>query len=850
MVTLDEINKLRQKEKWEEITEKCQEHLKDTPDESFVLRALAQAYEKTNQKNEDYETTLYKLLEIKDRPVETAQKLSQYFLDNGEKEEAIRHLEISIEFAVHERQYDALEDAWMKMSDLEPEYIDFFSKIADNLNEIKQHQRAAVLLEMLLPAAEDRGDWKGRIALLKKIFDLNPKEADLREMFIDTFQKAYAESDFIEKVIDFCALKKNRPLIEAVDDVQLFMSFVPDSYVRHPDWGIGRVKDLNLKSKRVKINFQRKRDHMMSLELAQKAVEPLASDDFRVQKVINRKNLITQLREEPTEFIKNLLKSFGGTMNAKEIKENIVPDLINVREWTSWWSNTNTALKKDQFISVSGGSSKRYILREQAVSDEEELLQRFDETKAPHTKVDQIYTYLRTTKKADVHEHVIRHFSKKIEAILPRRKSLAERVELWFTNEDLKKYCESLSSYPDELLLGTLTKDSQITRTLQHLRFKSHQHKYAEVLRKYKPDDWHDFYEKLLLEPDVMIRDELAKALLENEQENRVLSVVETTIANFRQYPSTFIWISNQVLVHKVNWLEGRLTNPVVIERLLLLVDYLTSQAKRREKDEAVYLRKVAGDAREIIRRNHYTLFKENIIDADESIAQSIYRRAQTNEGLDARTAADLTSFVRARFPDLFMTSTQEESSVPEGVLSLRKTYEEKQKLLRRMIEIDLPEVVQEIETARQHGDLKENAEYHAAREKQKLLSSQVSELKDAIETAQPVDWENITTEEIGYGSIFRVTPFGSEAEEEYIMMGPWESTPEVQILSYQAPFARAFMGKKVGENVEIELPTHTGRYEVKSIDPLTEDIYDQLKAKALGLTEDKLNVEVKIETT
>lgn len=850
MVTLEEINQLRQQEKWQDIIDKSREHLHHSPNESFILRALVQAFEKVDQRGEEYEIALYKLLEMKDRVVETAQKLAKLAHEQNEKEEAVRHLEIAIEAAVQERQYEALEESWMRMSELEPENIEFFLQVAENMNAIKQHQRASMLLQMLLPAAEARGDWQGRLKLLKRILEYTPKEASLRDLFIDTYQKLHPDSDYIDRVLDYTDIKKDRSLPEAVHDVEIYANFLPDSYVRHPDWGIGRVKDLNLSNKRVTINFQRKRDHSMDVELAKKAVEALEKDDFRVQKVIDRDGLIAKLREQPVDFIKQMLRSFGGSLNAKEIKDHLVPDLLNIREWTTWWSNTSTAIKKDQYVAVSGGATKKYTLRDQAASDEEELLQRFDDTKSPHTKVDQIYAYLRTTKKSEIHEHVIKHFSKKIHAVAHRRKSLSERVELWFTNEDLKEYVPDIESLPIEILAETIGKESQILKIMQHLRFKNHQLKYAQFIKEQLPDRWQDLYQSLLIEPDIMIRDELAKALMEIEQQSRVYDVVDQTVANFRQYPSPFIWIAHRVLVNNESWLDGKLTKPVIIERLLLLVDYLTSQAKRRDKDEAANLRKIAGDAREIIRRNQYSLFKEFIKEADESTAQSIYRRAQTNEGLDTRTAADLTSFVRARFPDLFMVSTEESSSLPEGLLALRKTYESKQNLLRRLIEKDLPEVVKEIETARQHGDLKENAEYHAARDKQKLLSSQVAELKDALHVAQPIDLETVTADQIGFGTIFKIKPIGSDIEERYIMLGPWESNPDIHILSYQAPFARAFMGKQVGDMVEIELPSHTGRYEVISIEPLTFEVYRQATGnpsdamtEAEARIEDEVNV-------
>ncbi|MGC9326707.1 MAG: GreA/GreB family elongation factor, partial [Candidatus Hinthialibacter sp.] len=638
-----------------------------------------------------------------------------------------------------------------------------------------------------------------------------------------------------DRVMDHTRIRIDRPLPEAVAEIDLFMNFLPGAYLRHPDWGIGRVTDLDMTTRRAVINFQRKRDHGMDVELAQKAVEPLDENDFRVQRVINREGLIQRLREEPLDFIKSMLKSFGGSMTAKEIKENLVPGVINVREWTTWWSKTNSAMRRDPFIAVSGGSAKRYTLRTQAASDEEELLKRFDETKAPHSKVDLIYEYLRTTKKSDVHEQVILHFSKKLHAITPRRRSATERVELWYANEALKEYVDKVESMPLDIIDAVLSNTDKFVRVMQRLRFKAHQWQYAHRFQIVCADRWAEIFQRLLLEPVVMIRDELAEALKEGGEIVRVKAVIEQTVSEFRQFPHTFIWLAGRVLIHDEDWLDGKISKSTAIERLLLLVDYLTSQAKRREKEDAAWLRKVAGDARDLIRRDRYRLFKKFIQEADEGGAQSIYRRAQTNEGLDARTSADLTTIVRARFPNLFSISTAEESPIPEGLLCLHESYRRKQELFKRLVSQDLPEVVQEIEIARQQGDLRENAEYHAARDKQKLLAAQTAELEESLHRAKAVDLSALTLERVEFGVLFKISPSGSDIQEDYVMLGPWESNPDKRVLSYQAPFAMAFMGKKKGDFVELEMPTLTGRYEIVSIEAipperLQEIINDEIK--------------------
>ena len=830
---MDELNQLRQSENWTGLAERARECLKSEPDLPLALRALAQALERLGQKDCEYETVMSRLLELKDRVVDTAQRLSQYYLEQGNTVEAVRHLETALEAATAERHYDKIEELWLDMVDLDPHNLDFFFTIAEQLNGIKQRQRAAVLLQMLLPSTEERNDWRNRFRLLRRILEYTPKDQSLREPLVETLRRLHPDSPAMERVLDYTGIRSTRPLPEALAEVELFMNFLPGCYVRHPDWGIGLVKDLNMLDRRVIINFQKKRDHGMDVELAQNVVESLSAEDFRVQRAINPEGLSRMLREDPIGLIKLLLKSYGGALTAKEIKEHLVPALIHVREWSSWWSETSAALRGDKYIAVSGGALKKYVLREEAADDKDELLQRFDATKAPHDKVDQIYTYLRTTKKSDVETEVIRHFSRKIHAIAPSRRSRAERVELWFTNEDLKAYDPDIQSVNRAILDETLQDAAKLGSILQHLRYKSHQWQYAQEIQKTYPAEWPEIFQALLLEPAVQIRDELAAAMEQAGHAARILEVVDQALAHYRTYPPTFIWLAGRILAGEgTNWWEGKISPAVVIERLLLLIDYLTSQAKRREKDEAVWLRKVAGDARELIRKNHYALFKLHIQNADEAVAQSIYRRAMTNEGIDQRTSADLTTIVRARYPTLFAGSAAEGPTLPEGLLCLQSTYDRKRAELRRLIETDLPDVVREIETARKHGDLRENAEYHAAKDKQKLLAAQAAELKESMHIAKVVDPAEVDTSQIGFGVRFRISPSSADTVEEYIMLGPWESDPSRNILSYQAPFAQAFYGKRAGEIVNVELPMHTGQYEILSIDPIPPDLLDEISGR------------------
>ena len=126
MISLEEINEIRQKQDWEELAKKSREHLKNQPDDVYVLRALVQALEKLEQSDVEYENALLRLVELKDRPIESAYKLYHHYKELGEKEAATRFLEAAIDAAADERQYEQLEEYWMQLVDLSPDDFSFF----------------------------------------------------------------------------------------------------------------------------------------------------------------------------------------------------------------------------------------------------------------------------------------------------------------------------------------------------------------------------------------------------------------------------------------------------------------------------------------------------------------------------------------------------------------------------------------------------------------------------------------------------------------------------------------------------------------------------------------------------
>lgn len=144
----------------------------------------------------------------------------------------------------------------------------------------------------------------------------------------------------------------------------------------------------------------------------------------------------------------------------------------------------------------------------------------------------------------------------------------------------------------------------------------------------------------------------------------------------------------------------------------------------------------------------------------------------------------------------------------PEGLKALEEE-------LRRLKTVDRPEVIQAIATAREHGDLSENAEYTAAREKQGFIEGRVAELEAVISMAEVIDPKALSGTTVRFGATVLLADEDTDKEATYRIVGQHEADLEKGKISVTSPLARALIGKTVGDTVEVAAPGGARSYEI-----------------------------------
>ena len=137
---------------------------------------------------------------------------------------------------------------------------------------------------------------------------------------------------------------------------------------------------------------------------------------------------------------------------------------------------------------------------------------------------------------------------------------------------------------------------------------------------------------------------------------------------------------------------------------------------------------------------------------------------------------------------------------------------------LRQLKSVERPAVIKAIAEAREHGDLSENAEYHAAREKQSFIEGRIKELESIIGRAEVIDTARLSGA-IKFGATIRIVDEDTDEERSYQIVGEAEADIENGLLNIRSPLARALIGKEPGDSVEVNTPRADRSYEVISVD-------------------------------
>lgn len=145
--------------------------------------------------------------------------------------------------------------------------------------------------------------------------------------------------------------------------------------------------------------------------------------------------------------------------------------------------------------------------------------------------------------------------------------------------------------------------------------------------------------------------------------------------------------------------------------------------------------------------------------------------------------------------------------------------YQRLQEELRRLKGVERPKVIKEIEDARDHGDISENAEFHAAKEKQSLLGAQIRNIEDKLARAEVIDISKLSGDRVVFGATVTLVDGDTGERVSYQIVGDHEAEPKNGKISFSSPVARSLISKFVGDEVQVRTPAGMRSFEILRLD-------------------------------
>lgn len=147
----------------------------------------------------------------------------------------------------------------------------------------------------------------------------------------------------------------------------------------------------------------------------------------------------------------------------------------------------------------------------------------------------------------------------------------------------------------------------------------------------------------------------------------------------------------------------------------------------------------------------------------------------------------------------------------PEGQVRLREE-------MKRLKEVDLPQVTKDIGTAREHGDLSENAEYHAAKERQGMIVARISFIEQTLSRAEVIDPSKLSGSKVQFGARVKLVNVDTDEPQTFQIVGPEEADIKLGRISVASPLARGLLGHEAGDEVKVVMPAGPRTYEILEI--------------------------------
>ena len=702
-----------------------------------------------------------------------------------------------------------LENAWVEEISQAGEGVigepEAFLTTADAIARRGDRERARTLLELLLPLAEKMGDQALRLGILRRVITFSPSRKDLRAAYLECFRTVHGTDPFAETCLAVAQVETALDVVKALDLYDRVRAFRPGTCVYHESgWGVGVVESFDPILRQAVVDLEGKRHHRIDLRIIADILESLPNDHFQALQKKDPGRIRAMIESDPVKLFEILLESFGNPKDLKVLKVRLVPEFLPAEGWSKWWGRAKGLLRDSGLFRVADRSPFKVERLPKAMSYEDELLRKF-----PAGELSERFTLAR--KHARDRSKFPRFWDKMTS-------------ELSLLADSAGPGSLEAASVLERIAPDAPNAVGAMIRVLQKVADPV-----ASVLEVESPEDRRRAVEavplalgqgapeillQILARGDDPVRDLAARLLVGTSAEAKALTLISEAVRAPKVSPDLFSWACDRFIEGPGSPILEPLKAyplPEIVGRVLDVLDHLGLMAERQGK---AALKDSLTGVRGIFTSDKNRFFRDVIKSLDREEARVVYQRVLSSGGLSEPLRVGLIEIITAFHADI---SRQEIRPIweEEWIYVTERGLAKKRAEFRELTEEKLPRNFLDIGRAAAFGDLSENAEYTSALEERDRLTKRAMDLKAQIDKVRIISPGMLKDGEVCLGSWVRLANPVTGQEVKYSVLGPWDGSPEDGVLSYRSPLAITLLGRKVGDEVEAQLPGGIERFKV-----------------------------------
>ena len=600
-----------------------------------------------------------------------------------------------------------------------------------------------------------------------------------------------------------------RPLADSISRLEKLMLLTPGTRVLNVAWGLGEVKRLDYFYRRITVDFKTRKGHQLTFDAACETLVIAPEDHILVTEAADPARVAAMIKEEPGEFVKAMLKSFGDMPVTRLEEECAKQGFVKSANWKSFWDRARADLKKDRLVEIPARRAEPLHLKASAETYGDSWFTAFAQMTDPKSILSSVKELEGTGRLKALDEESKAKISDRLAFALKGARGVDDALyaRLAFCVDALKletppvSKCRAYLWEGDRYLAAARELPARDTDNLVVFLTAENREETKHKLFAAMPEMCFPLLQETLnfFSKDADCEEAVAALLKSPHPPATLVTCVLGRYENFKQWskiPGLLV-----ILQHAVALGEGKQSGETLRMQNMI----------RRLFADKIWLEEIFGKLTAEERVLLFERFQASVAWDPATHRTITVRMTKLDDGLVSRMAKKV------------------ERKVEERVTSQR-SYNEKKAAYDRLITVDMPANTKRIEFARSYGDLSENAEYQYAKDEQRALLQKQSLMQKDLDDVKSVLFDNVEADEVRAGTIAVVSVGG--AEKTYVILGEWDNEPSLNVISSKTKIAMNLIGRKAGDAVELaDADGNALSASVVRVEPLT----DELKAWIKG---------------